>query len=246
MVVHDLEREVGNIDHHISVAEVARQPAPALHVGHHAIDGLPGLRAVDGGERLVVDHAGRLDVGARLNVLDGVEQLTIVNEVVCLAGNAQPLAQQRHARVLVSRLDRRAVGDAVVGLGGAGAGIGAQRGELVLEFPEGLLLRIEAVEGGVDVVGAGDLLEDVGRVGRVIAVVDLHEDARRRDAAGLKLARECQHRTGEVEVGAGKLIGAGSAVEVRHRIIGGVEPVGGRILKPGDDRPWRGRSARRP
>ena len=53
MVVHDLERVVGHIDHHVSMAEVARQPAPALHVGDNALDLFARLgRRDDGGHLL--------------------------------------------------------------------------------------------------------------------------------------------------------------------------------------------------
>jgi len=60
LIVHDPERVVRDIDHYVGLAEIARQPAPAFPVGDDALDLLMGrhrLRAVDGGDRLVVDDA---------------------------------------------------------------------------------------------------------------------------------------------------------------------------------------------
>ena len=37
-VVHDLEREVRDVQHDMRLAEVARHPAPALHIGEDGID----------------------------------------------------------------------------------------------------------------------------------------------------------------------------------------------------------------
>ena len=52
-VLHHLERIIGDVENDIGVAdrgraEVARQPAPALHVDDHGVDLLVALRAVDG------------------------------------------------------------------------------------------------------------------------------------------------------------------------------------------------------
>ena len=45
VIAHDLERVVRDVDHHVGLAEIARQPAPALHVGDDALDLLGRLRA---------------------------------------------------------------------------------------------------------------------------------------------------------------------------------------------------------
>src|SRR3990170_3850244 len=49
-----------------------------------ALDLLARRRAVDGGERFGIDQAGRLDVDARLHLLDGVEQCLVVAELARL------------------------------------------------------------------------------------------------------------------------------------------------------------------
>ncbi len=49
-----LRREVGNVDHHVGLAEIARQPAPALHVGDDGVDvAVPAaaVERIDGGLR---------------------------------------------------------------------------------------------------------------------------------------------------------------------------------------------------
>ena len=237
VVAHHPEGVVRNIDHHIGLAEIARQPAPTFHIGDHAVDllsRLDQLRAVDGGERLAIDDAGRLDVGAGLHVLDRVEQRLVIDEVVSVAFNAETLAQCRHTRILVARIDAMAVGNAIVGLGARL--IVAQFGELALQGPEAVMRRIEAVEASVDIAGVGDLLEKFGRLRRVVAVIDFRRNARRRNAADRQMTGKGQHRIGELDVAVGERLGAGEGGELRHRIIGRVEPVGARVLEPRDHR----------
>ena len=43
LVAHDAQREVRDVDHDVGVAEVARHPAPALHVDEDDVDGLLAL-----------------------------------------------------------------------------------------------------------------------------------------------------------------------------------------------------------
>ena len=264
VVAHDLERVVGNVEHHIGLAEIARQPAPAFHRSGDGVGLLRGGRTVDGGERAAVDHAGRLDVGARLHVFHRVEQRLVVDQFVRLAGfllnldqfdlsgalvahlhrflrrrrrgqaDIETRAQQRHARILVAGLDRGAACDAVVGVGARSAG--AQLGELGLERLVRLMRRIEAVERGVDVAGVRNTFENVGGLGRARAVIDFRDDAVRRDAAGRKMTGEGQNRLRQPDIGGGERVGGGSACEVRRRIIGRVERVGPGILQAGDRR----------
>ena len=149
-------------------------------------------------------------------MLDGVEQLAVIEDVGRLAAETELLAQRRHARVLGAGPDHGAVGDAIVRLG-AGARLARRPGELVLELLECRFLRIEAVEGGVDVARRGNLLQHVGRIRRVIAVIDLRKHPQRRDAAALQMAGEGEHILGEREVGVGKLLGAVGGGKIRHR-----------------------------
>ena len=232
VIAHHLEGEVRDIDHHVSAAKVARQPAPALHIGKDALDLLDGLGTVDGGQRLAVDQAGRLDIGARLDVLDGVEQRLVIGLVARLAADAEALAQRRHARVLGARLDDRAVWNAIVDFG-ARRGV-AQLGEFFLQGLEAAVRRIEAVERRVGVVGVRDLLEHVGRLRQMVAVFDFDRNAGRRDAADRQVTGKGQHRIGELDVAVGERLRPGEAAELRHRIIGRVEPFGGGVLEPRD------------
>src|SRR5262249_3458613 len=57
-VVHHLEREVRQVDHDVSLAEVARIPAPALHIGDDEVDRLVARRTVELLDRLGVEVAG--------------------------------------------------------------------------------------------------------------------------------------------------------------------------------------------
>src|SRR5882757_10003058 len=86
-VLHHLERIVRNVENDIGVAdrgraELARQPAPALHVDDHGIDLPVALRAIDGPDGLVVEHTGRLEFGALLELAHGLGDLGIVTGVV--------------------------------------------------------------------------------------------------------------------------------------------------------------------
>ncbi len=169
-----------------------------------------------------------------LHVLDRVPERLVIDQVVGLALEAELLAQGGNARVLVARLDAAAVRDAVVGSLGARAA--AQFGELGLERTEAVMRRVETVERRVKVAGVGDLLENVGRFGRVVAVVDFRRHARRRDAADRQMARMSEDRIGHLDIGVGQRFGTGQAGEFRHRIIRRVERVGRCIFQMRDRR----------
>ena len=77
-VVHDAQRVVRDVDHHVGLAEVARHPAPALHVGDDDVDGLLALRAVDGVERRLRELAVGLDAVLLLELGDRVGQRLVV------------------------------------------------------------------------------------------------------------------------------------------------------------------------
>ena len=59
-------------------------------------------------------------------------------------------------------------------------------------------------------------------------------DLRPVHAAALRLARIVEHAGGQLQFGFGERIRRGGGGEIRHRIIGGIEAVGGRILQPRD------------
>ena len=93
---------------------------------------------------------------------------------------------------------------------------------------------IETVERGVDVAGLHQRLEYGGRIGLVLGILHLRVDAVRRDAAGLQMARESEHRDGQPDVAIGERLGGAEACEIRHRIVGGDEALGGGSLQPRD------------
>ena len=162
-VLHHLERIVGDVENDIGVAdrgraELARQPAPAFHVDDHGVDLAVALRAVDGPDGPVVEHAGGLEVGAFLEFAHGLGDLGIVMGVVGVLGDAELGAQLRHARIfhldrgllLAARrreFQRRSFRD----LDDRPVTLAAQFGELRLQFAIELLRRVVAVErrGGV-------------------------------------------------------------------------------------------------
>ena len=126
---------------------------------------------------------------AILYAADGVVERPVVSVIARLAAHVQTFAQCRHARVLGARPDHGAVGNAVVGRGFGARRVAAQLGELCLQRAEALVRRIEAVERRAGIAGVGDLAQDVGRLRRVIAVIDFRQHAGRRDAADREMAR---------------------------------------------------------
>ncbi len=244
--LHHLERVVGNVEDDIGIAqrrraEVARQPAPALHVDHHRVDLLVALGGVERLDRPVVEDAGRLHLGAALEFAHGFGDRRVVAGVAGVLGKAELGAQLRHARifdddfrVLLARrgvLQRRAVGD----LNHRAVALAAQLGELGLQLLVELVRRVVAVErrGGV---GRGrDLGEHLVGVDRMFGIENVAADLRPVHAAALGMACIVEHAGGELQLGIGQRIGRGGAGEIWHRIVGGVEAVGGRVLQPCDD-----------
>ena len=81
----------------------------------------------------------------------------------------------------------------------------------------------------------------------MLGIEDVAADLRPVHAAALGLARIVEHAGGEFQLGIGERIRRGGGGEIRHRIVGGIEAVGGRILQPRDHalgrcgqrcRPW--------
>ena len=144
-VVHHLEREVRQIDHDMGVAEIARVPAPALHVGHDHVDRLVARRAVELLDRLRIDIAGDRQLVGALEFLHRFRELGVVFEVGGIAGEAELLAQQRDARIFHRRLgielEQRAVGDHL-----ARVALAAHLRELSLEPLIGFVRRAELLE----------------------------------------------------------------------------------------------------
>jgi hypothetical protein len=113
------QRIVRHVDDHVQIAEVARKPAPALHVDDDRVDlvlgrALPafGLLTVEHTHGIGAEHAIGADVGAELEGLHRLHDLLIVARIVLVAGNVEPLAQRDDAVVLHARAQDLALGDA--------------------------------------------------------------------------------------------------------------------------------------
>ena len=228
-VLHHPQGEVGNVDHHVGVAEVARQPAPALHVGEDDVDVAVALRPVDRVDRRGGELAARRQMVALLEFLHRLGDGLVVGGVAGVAGDAEALAQQRHARILHRglrhELEHRARRDARRPAAVLG---GARLGELRLERLVAGVRRIEPLERAGDVLAVDQAAEHVGGLRRRQVVGDVAADAREVDAADLRVARIGQHGLGVLELGIGERAGVGAGLDLGHRIVGRIEAVGRR------------------
>ena len=114
-VVDEDHRVVAGIDQHVTLAEILRQPAPALEVGHDLLDALVD-RGVERQRRLGADDAvDRQALGLLVGLHHAGQRLVVEIGHRARLGNrevelGQALAQQRHARVDHAGLERDAVG----------------------------------------------------------------------------------------------------------------------------------------
>src|SRR3569623_67188 len=161
-VVHDAQRVVGNVEDDISIAEcgsaeIARRPAPALHVDALDVDLAVVLRPVQRSNCLLVETAGGLDVVRALELANGGGDGRVIVRVARILGEPQLITQRRRTtivqdggiRILLRRLDetqRFAVGDL-----GDVISLAAQLGELRLQFLEELVRRIVGLKGSAGV-----------------------------------------------------------------------------------------------
>ncbi len=99
-LVVDAQREVRNVQDHMRLAEVARHPAPALHVGHDDLVVALLALAVERIERRVGELAVRRQALALLIGRDRVGERLVVEQIVLHGIEAEPHAQDRHALVL--------------------------------------------------------------------------------------------------------------------------------------------------
>ncbi len=233
-VLHHLERIVGDVEDDIGVAdrgraEVARQPAPALHVDEHRVDLPVAFRVVDGLDGPFVQHAGGLEIDAFLEFAHGLGDLGVVMGVAGIFGDAELGAQLRHARIFHRdrglllaagrEFQRRAIGD----LDRRPVALAAQFGELRLQFAVELLRRVVAVERRRGVLGGGDVSQHFGGIDRMFRILDIARDLRPVHPAALRLARIIHHARGQLQVGFRQRVGAVGRREIRHRIVGCVQ-----------------------
>ncbi len=193
------------------IAEVARQPAPALHVDDDGVDRIGGwpardlLLAVERAHGIGAEIAVDVDIGFGLERLHRIAHGVVIERTVLVAADAEALAQRHHALILHADVQGFAVADAhkvrlLLFLGLRRQRALAQFGELGLERLEFRLRRIVAVERGAHVAGLGELGQHFGRLRRDRFEFDIGADAAEVDAAGLRLARIIEDRSGELEL----------------------------------------------
>ena len=69
----------------------------------------------------------------------------------------------------------------------------------------------------------------------MIGIEDVGADLRPVHPAALGLARVIQHAGGQLQFGVRKSIRRSRRSKIRHRVIGGIQAIGIRILEPCDD-----------
>ena len=211
VVVVERQGVIRHVDDHVRIAEVARQPAPALHVDDDGVDRIGGrpvrdlLLAVERAHGVGAEIAVDVDVGFGLERLHRVAHGVVIERIVLVAGDVEALAQRHHALILHADVQGLAFADMhkvrlllFLGLGRQRAL--AQFGELGLERLEFRLRRIVAVERGAHVAGVGELGQHLGRLRRDQLEFDVGADAAEVDAAGLRLARIGEDGSGELEL----------------------------------------------
>ena len=68
----------------------------------------------------------------------------------------------------------------------------------------------------------------------MLGIEDVGRDLRPVHPAALRLARIVQHAGGQLQFGVGELVRRGGGGEIRHRIVGRIEAIGGGVLQAGD------------
>ncbi len=87
-------------------------------------------------------------------------------------------------------------------------------------------MRLVGIERGGDVACADDGGQNVGRLRRLLVVFDVGADARPVHAADCGVMRVSDDRHGQLDLGIGESCRIADRREIRHRIVGGIEPVG--------------------
>ena len=233
VVVHHPQREVRQIDDHVGLAEIARIPAPALHIGDDGVDLLVARRTIELLDGLRIEIAGDRQFVGALEFLHRLGELGVVSEVGGIPGQAELVAQQRNARVfhrsLGVELEQLAVGD----LFGT-RGLGAHLREHGLELLVALVGRAEFVERCGGVGGLGELGEDLRRIGRLLRQLDVLADAGIGEAAGLQVTGISEHCLRELEFGFGQRVRAQAGKGWRLVVVD-VEAVGIGALQARND-----------
>ena len=163
----DVERVVGDVDRHVALAELARQPAPAFHIGQDLV-----LQPFRVSARQARYGAGRQHAGRRKAVLSLIvghraRHRGVVDEMVLVGVarrdiEAETRADERYARVPHPELECGPKGDRA-SLGHVG--LLAQFGQLRPQQEVAPVGWIEAAESLTRVRRLGDASQDLARIG---------------------------------------------------------------------------------
>ena len=181
VVVPERQAIIRHVDDDMRIAEIARQPAPALHVDDDGVDRIGG-RTLCGGFLLAVQRAHRIGAEIAVDIEVGTRSGRSSPHRAPRRRKADCPCRRRCSRRLRSAttrasfmpgrrilpsgdMHRRLACFSILGLGDHAAVL-AQFGELDLERLEFGLRRIVAVERFAGIAGVGELGQHVGRLGR--------------------------------------------------------------------------------
>ena len=235
-VLDDADAVFRDVRDDVELAEVARHPAPALHVG----DDLGRVRfagAVDEGDRGVAGDAVGRQTLVGLEALHRLgERLVVDLGRLARGGQVEAGAQQRHARIGEADLHRLAFRHRSMGRRALGA---ARLGERLLQAEVALVLRIVRSDRRRAVGRRRDGGQHLDRIGQERLQRDQLADRGRIEAAGIGLARIGEDRLAEQQVDGSGDVGAGRrgrADRGRRQLVGGgIESVLGGGGDPGHD-----------
>ena len=227
----DAARYSGMLTHHVILAEIARHPAPAIHVGDDDVGrALALLHAVHGAQRRRPRHAVAVQAGALLELLHRIDHGLVVFGRGLVALDLQALAQQRHARIVGVGLELLAVRNTDDLFRRS-----ARRGRAIRRAWPSAPCIADAAAGRSRAptftsAAPATRFEDFGGSGVFVLIADVVGDARVMHAAGRGVPGIFQHFAGHAQFGFGERVDV-ARLERRHRIIGRLEPVGIDILQ---------------
>ena len=176
-VVHHAQREIGEIDDDIALAEIVRHPAPALQVGEDDVDRLVRLLAVHRFDGLRRQQTCDLQLVLLLILLDRIGERLVVS-AAAVARHIEPCTQFWHPLILRADLRRRACRDLRLRWVGFASAVFRELGlqGLVLRH-----LRFIGIQNQRDIFGLDHRGEHVGRLGSLGLVGNVRANARPMD-----------------------------------------------------------------
>ena len=191
----------------MEIAEVARLPAPALHVDQQRRDQAVLARAaprpVHGVARSHAQHAARRETVAALEILDRLGEIFVVIAGIVGRRHAEPLADQLHVAVAVAGPQRWSLGNAAFSACRSRRGRTSARGEQLpaqrLELRVARMVRAKL--RGRRLLRLGEIGESVIGIGTMRVQVHVVAHRQGRDPAGLGVTRISQHGDGKPQFG---------------------------------------------